>query len=247
MLNILKFFFNIYFELKYRLLFYFSKYENNNLTDIQNAYLIHKNTKELYVINIFEFTKKIGHKLIIYTDILKDDYILDIGFKWNKKDYRIQFLPNSSTDRIIFPIFTLNDIKIKTNNQIIMVEDNSGNIEINIERNKILKQYSGPIGDFYKSKNLGICISNLYSLKYKDFLFRDVELKMEDLFLNEYKVDGTNQNEVFQFKRNLDETKINKYNTNEDYILKTYDKFNLDWKKTIFGVINWIFGKKKNE
>jgi hypothetical protein len=161
MLNILKFFFNIYFELKYRLLFYFSKYENN-VTNIQNAYLIHKNTKELIVINIFEFTKKIGHNLIIYTDKLKDDYILDIGFKWNKKDYRIQFLPNSSTDRFIFPIFTLNDIKTKTNNQIIMVEDNSGNIEINMERNKILNQYSGPIGDFYKSKNLGICISNLY-------------------------------------------------------------------------------------
>jgi len=246
MVNIFKFFFNIYFELKYRLLYYFSKYENN-ITDIQNAYLIHKNTKELNPINIFELTKKIGHKIIIYTDILKDDYILDIGFKWNKKDYRIQFLPNSITDRIIFPIFTLNDIKTKTNNQIVMVEDNSGNIEINMERNKILNQYSGPIGDFYKSKNLGICISNLYSLKYKDFLFRDVELKIEDLFLNEYKVDGTNQNEVFQFKRNLDETKINKYNTNEDYILKTYDKFNLDWKKTIVGVLNWIFGKKKNE
>jgi hypothetical protein len=246
MVNILKFFFNIYFELKYHLLFYFSKYESNTI-EIQNAYLIHKNTKELNVINIFEFTKKIGHKTIIYTNILKDEYILDIGFKWNKKDYRIQILPNSSTDRIIFPIFTLNDIKTKTNNKIIIVEDNSGDIEINMERNKILSQYSGPIGDFYKSKNLGILISNLYSLKYKDFLFRDVELKMEDLFLNEYNINRDNQNEVFQFKRNLDETKINKYNTNEDYILKTYDKFNLDWKKTIIGVINWIFGKKKNE
>ena len=70
---------------------------------------------------------------------------------------------------------------------------------------------------------------------------------MEDLFLNEYEVDGTCQNEVFQFKRNLDETKINKYNTNENYILKTYDKFNLEWKKTIIGVFYWIFGKKKNE
>jgi hypothetical protein len=128
-----------------------------------------------------------------------------------------------------------------------MVDDESGNIEINMERNKILNQYSGPIGDFYKSKNLGIPLSNLYSLKYKEFLFRDVRLKIEDLFLNEYDVDGTNQNEVLQLKRNLDEKKINKYNTNEDYILKTYDKFNLDWKKTVVGILNWIFGKKKNE
>jgi hypothetical protein len=70
---------------------------------------------------------------------------------------------------------------------------------------------------------------------------------MEDLFLNEYEINNENQNKVFEFKRNLDETKINKYNTNEEYILKTYDKFNLDWKKTIIGVIYWIFGKKKNE
>ena len=246
MVHILKFLFNLYFEIKYQILYYFTKRESN-IVDIQDAYIIDKKTKELKSMNNLDFIKKIGHEIfLIFNDNLSE-YILDIGFKWNKKDYRIQFLPNSSTDRFIFPIFTLNDIKTKTNNQIIMVEDNSGNIEINMERNKILNQYSGPIGDFYKSKNLGICISNLYSLKYKDFLFRDMELKMEDLFLNEYKVDGTNQNEVFQFKRNLDETKINKYNTNEDYILKTYDKFNLDWKKTIFGVINWIFGKKKNE
>jgi hypothetical protein len=110
-----------------------------------------------------------------------------------------------------------------------------------------MNQYCGPIGDFYKSKNFGIPLSNLYSLKYKDFLFRDVRLKMEDLFLNEYEVDGTNQNEVFQFKRNLDETKINKYNKNEDYILKTYDKFNLDWKKMIVEIFNRIFCKKKIE
>jgi hypothetical protein len=136
---------------------------------------------------------------------------------------------------------------MKVNNQIIMVEDNSGDIQLNMERNKLMNQYCGPIGDFYKSKNFGIPLSNLYSLKYKDFLFRDVRLKMEDLFLNEYEVDGTNQNEVFQFKRNLDETKINKYNTNEDYILKTYDKFNLDWKKMIVEIFNRIFCKKKNE
>ena len=43
------------------------------------------------------------------------------------------------------------------------------------------------------------------------------------------------------------EAKVNKYNTNEDYILKNYDKFNLDWKKTVVGILNWIFGKKKNE
>jgi hypothetical protein len=246
MVNILKFLFNIYFELKYRLLYYFTKSENN-IIDIQNGYLIHKNTKELKKINIFDFIKQIGHKIIIYTEELENEHILDIGFKWNKKDYRIQFYPDLSKNRIIFPFFSLNDIKMKINNQIIMVEDDTGNIEKNMERNKIINQYSGPIGDFYKSKNLEIFVSNLYSLKYKDFLFRDVRIKMEDLFLNEYEINTENQNKVFQFKRNLDETKINKYNTNEDYILKTYDKFNLDWKKTIIGIFTWIFCKKKNE
>ena len=246
MVNILKFLFNLCFELKYKLLFYFTKRESN-IVDIQDAYIIHKDTKEVKSINNFNFIKKIGHEIIINFTGYSPDYIFDIGFKWNKKEYRIQFIPDSEIDQIIFPFFSLSDIKMKANNQIIMIEDDASSIEINMERNKLMNQYCGPIGDFYKSKNLGIPISNLYSLKYKDFLFRDVRLKMEDLFLNEYEVNEDNQNEIFQFKRNLDEKKINKYNINEDYILKNYDKFNLDWKKTIIGVINWIFGKKNNE
>lgn len=245
MVNILKFLFNLYFELKYRLLYFFTK-RTNNIIDIQNIYIIHKDTKELKELNISVFVKKIGHEIIL-TCSNQPGYLLDIGYKWNKKDYRIQFLLDSNTDKIIFPFFSLDDIKNRTNNQILMVDDETGNIEMNRERNKIVNQYSGPIGDFYKSKNFGIPMSNLYSLTYKDFLFRDVRLKMEDLFLNDYEVDRTNQNEVFQFKKNLDETKINKYNKNEDYILKTYNKFNLDWKKTIVGAFYWIFGKKKNE
>jgi len=245
MVNILKFIFNLYFEIKYRLLYFFTKNENN-ITEIQNAYLIHKYTKELKELNISDFVKKIGNEIILNTSN-QADYFLDIGYKWNKKDYRIQFLQDSNTDKIVFPFFTLNDIKNKINNKIIMVEDETGNIEMNIERNKLINQYNGPIGDFYKSKNFGISIFNLYSLKYKDFLFRDVRLKMEDLFLNDYEINVDNQNKVFQFKKNLDETKINKYNTNEDYILKNYNKFNLDWKKTLTGLFYWIFGKKKNE
>jgi len=245
MVNILKFLFNLYFELKYRLLYFFTK-RANNIIDIQNMYIIHKDTKELKELNISVFVKKIGHEIIL-TCSNQLGYLLDIGYKWNKKDYRIQFLLDSNTDKIIFPFFSLDDIKNRTNNQILMVDDETGNIEMNRERNKIVNQYSGPIGDFYKSKNFGIPMSNLYSLTYKDFLFRDVRLKMEDLFLNDYEINRENQNEVFQFKKNLDETKINKYNKNEDYILKTYNKFNLDWKKTIVGAFYWIFGKKKNE
>ena len=148
----------------------FTKNENN-ITEIQNAYLIHKYTKELKELNISDFVKKIGHEIILTTSN-QADYFLDIGYKWNKKDYRIQFLQDSNIDKIVFPFFTLNDIKNKINNKIIMVEDETGNIEMNMERNKIINQYNGPIGDFYKSKNFGISISNLYSLKYKDFLFR---------------------------------------------------------------------------
>lgn len=246
MVNILKFLFNLYFEIKYRLLYYFTE-SKKECIEIQNAYIIQKNTKEIKLLNNSEFIKKIGHEIIINYNNKQKDCLLDIGFKWNKKDYRIQFSLVSNSNIIIFPFFSINDIKSKTNNQIIMVEDDSGNIEINIERNKLINQYCGPIGDFYKSKNFGIPLSNLYSLKYKDFLFRDVRLKLEDIFLNEYEINGDNQDNIFEFKRNLDETKINKYNTNEDYILKNYNKFNLDWKKTIVGILNWIFGKKKNE
>ena len=241
MVNILNILFNVYFELKYWILFYFTKRESN-IVDIQNAYLINKKTKELKVIDELNFIKKIGHEIFLNLTEFSSDYFLDIGFKWNKKEYRIQFTLNSKTDRIIFPFFSLNDIKTKSNNQIIMIDDESNNRELNKERNNLLNQYCGPIGDFYKSKNFGIQLSNLYSIKYKDFLFRDVRLKMEDIFLNEYVINGENQDEIFQFKRNLDETKLNKYSTNEDYILKTYDKFNLDWKKMIVEIF-----KKKNE
>jgi hypothetical protein len=245
MVNILKFLFNLYFELKYRFLYYFTK-RTDNIIDIQNIHLINKDTKELHELNINQVVKKIGHEIII-TCNNHPGYLLDVGYKWNNKYYIIQFLLDQNIDKIIFPFFSLNDIKMKVNNKIIMVEDNLGNIELNLERNKLINQYCGPIGDFYESKNFGIPLYNLYSLKYKDFLFRDVRLKMEDLFLNEYEVDGTDQNEIFQFKRNLDDTKLNKYSTNEDYILKTYDKFNLEWKKTIIEVFYWILGKKKNE
>jgi hypothetical protein len=246
MVHILKFLFNLYFEIKYQILYYFTKRESN-IVDIQDAYIIDKKTKELKSMNNLDFIKKIGHEIfLIFNDNLSE-YILDIGFKWNKKDYRIQFTPDSKMDRIIFPFFSLNDIKTKSNNQIVIVEDGSEDKQINIERKKLINQYSGPMGDFYKSKNLGISISNLYSLKYKDFLFRDIQLKLEDLFLNEYEINYENQNEVFQFKRNLDDTKLNKYSTNEDYILKTYDKFNLDWKKIIVDIFNRIFCKKKTE
>ena len=244
--NILKFLFNLYFEIKYRLLYFFTE-SKKQCIEIQNAYIIKKNTKELKLLNNTEIIKKIGNEIIINFNNNHNDSLLDIGFKWNKKDYRIQFNLVANSNIIIFPFFSLNDIKSKINNQIIFVEDNSGDMQINMERNKLINQYCGPIGDFYKSKNFGIPLSNLYSLKYKDFLFRDVRLKLEDLFLNEYEINGDNQDNIFEFKRNLDESKINKYNTNEDYILKTYNKFNLDWKKTIVGVLNWIFGKKKNE
>jgi hypothetical protein len=245
MVNILKFFFNLYFEIHYRIIYYLKK-NNNCIIEIENAYYINKVTKEIIKINNFDIIKKIGNNFIITVNN-KVDYILDIGYISNKKKYRVQFLINSYDDLFIFPLYNLDDIKNKVNNKIIMINDDSKNEEKNIERNNILNQYSGPIGDFYKSKNIEIPICNLYSIKYNEFLFRDVRLKMEDLFLNEYEINTENQNKVFEFKRNLDETKINKYNINEDYILKNYNKFNLDWKKTFIGVIYWIFGKKKNE
>ena len=170
MVNILKFLFNLFFEIKYRVLYFFTKNREQSI-EIQNAYIIQKNTKEFFLMENMNFIKKIGHEIIINFNNTQNDSILDIGFKWNKKDYRIQFSLVSNNNIFIFPFFTINDIKTKTNNQIIIVEDDSGNTELNMERNKLMNQYGGPIGDFYTSKNFGIPLSNLYSLKYKDFLF----------------------------------------------------------------------------
>ena len=251
MVNLLKFIFNLFFELKYWILYSFTKKEVN-CVEIQSVYLIDKNTKKNKILEIQKIVTKIGNRIFLNNNIEnienKENYLIDIGFKWNKKDYRINFElehKDYKDNNIIFPFFNLNDIKRKINNQIIFVQDDTDNIEINMERNRLLNLYCGPIGDFYNSKGFGIPLLNLYSLKYNDFLFRDVRLKIEDLFLNEYKINAENQNNIFQFKNNLDDTKINKYNQNEEYILKTYRKFNLDWKNTIIGVFYWIFGKKK--
>ena len=256
MVNLLKFIFNLFFELKYRLLYYFTKKEVNCI-EIQSVHLIDKNTKQNKILEINKIIKKIVNHIILNPiSENKENYLLDIGFKWNKKNYRINFeldqkdQKDQKEDNIIFPFFNLNDIKRKINNQIVFVEDDTDDTddtEMNMERNKLLNIYCGPIGDFYDSKGFGIPLFNLYSLKYNDFLFRDVRLKMEDLFLNEYKINAENQNHIFKFKNNLDDTKINQYNKNEEYILKKYQKFNLDWKNTIIGVFYWIFGKKKNE
>jgi hypothetical protein len=254
MVNLLKFVFNLFFELKYWLLYYFNSKTEVNSVEIQSVYLIDKNTKKNKILENQKIITKIGNHIFLNNNIEniedKQNYLIDIGFKWNKKDYRINFelgQKEQNDNDIIFPFFNLNDIKRKINNQIILVEDDTDNIEMNMERNRLLNLYGGPIGDFYNSKGFGIPLVNLYSLKYNDFLFRDVRLKMEDLFLNEYKINAENQNHIFKFKNNLDDTKINKYNQNEEYILNTYRKFNLDWKNTIIGVFYWIFGKKKNE
>ncbi len=46
--------------------------------------------------------RNLGNTVIVVehdADVIKmADYIVDIGFKWNKKEYRIQFLPDSTTD-----------------------------------------------------------------------------------------------------------------------------------------------------
>ena len=90
MVNILKFLFNLYFELKYRFLYYFTK-RTNNIIDIQNMHLINKDTKESHELNIELFVKKIGHEIII-TCSNQPGYLLDIGYKWNNKYYNFYWI-----------------------------------------------------------------------------------------------------------------------------------------------------------
>ena len=111
--------------------------------------------------------------------------------------------------------------------------------------NEIVKVFANPEGFTLNDNQYSSQIFTAWSKEEKQAIgIYEVETDSTNLKDESY---YNNTNEVFEFKRNLDETKINKYNTNEEYILKTYDKFNLDWKKTIIGVIYWIFGKKKNE
>jgi len=101
---------------------------------------------------------------------------------------------------------------------------------------------------FYISKDLGIPLNNIYSTKQKEFPFRNKNYKLEDIFLNEYNIGPDNDikpNQVLILKNTLDNSKIHKYDNNEQYILKNYKKLKIEGKSIITGLFNWIFAKQK--
>ena len=233
--NILNYLFNLFFEIKY--IFFLYKIKNTDI-NINSVYLINKITNDYEILEVNNIIKKNRNNYIINIEIQnRENYILDIGYKFKDKDYRLNILLKDKPNNIIFPSYSTNELKNKINNQITFTDNN--------ELTKLLNIYNGPFGDFYESKGFGITLYNLYSIKNKKFLFRDIRIIIEDLFLNEYEINEETVQKVLILNKNLDDNKIKKHDKNEEFILQKYKNFNLDWKNSIIGLFYYIIGKKK--
>ena len=261
MLGILKYFvvllFNVFLESKYRLKVLLNYRITQVEIEIKNVYAIERESgKKIQVdckqlIHCLNEKIKYSHHIILnnlVNHFLKNldskSYLLEIDYKKYGKDYLLNLEMKQDMVPIIFPFYNLIELKKKNMNKIMFMESEDN---LNDERLKLLEKYGGPFNDFYRSKGLGIPLLNIYSAKYEKFLFRGVNIKMEDTFLNEYEINSDNVGDVLCIQGSLDESKLSLNKESEKYILSNYKHFNVAPRQMIRGVIEWIFGKVKEE
>ena len=235
--RLFSFLFNIFFELRY--------FQNKNISkdvSIKNIYFIYDDNIVEYSDSISNLNDKIKYSSSISLIYLKKqiikDCIIEIVYRKNNIDYIVNF-PSNTID--YFPLYTKDDNLRRNPNKIVEIDCCQ---EERAELLSLLIKYGGPLNDFYISKNNGIPLNRIYSHKLNKFPFTETRYKMEDSFLNEYEL---NSDQVLKIKNNLDETKIINDEQNEKYILQRFNHFRLDGKMIFYGIIQWIFGNKKEE
>ena len=231
------FLFNIFFELRY--------FHNKNISkdvSIKNIYFIYEDEVVEHSDSICHLNDKIKYSssisLTFLKKIIKKDCIIEIIYRKNNIDYIVNF-PSNTID--YFPLYTKDDNLRRNPNKIVEIDCDSEDRSILLS---LLSMYGGPLNDFYISKNNSIPLNRIYSHKLNKFPFKENRYKMEDTFLNEYEIDS---DQVLKIKNNLDETKIINDENNERYILQRFNHFRLDGKMIFYGIIQWIFGNKKEE
>ena len=251
------FLFNFILESKYRLKVLLNYRVTPLEIEIRNVYAIDKNSGKKIVIDCRKIINSLNDKIkyshhIILNNLVNyfiknldsKEYLLEIDYKKYGKEYIINFEIVNDLQPIIFPFYNLNELKQKNMNKIMFIDSQD---TLNEERLKMLEKYGGPFNDFYRSKGLGIPLRNIYSAKYEKFIFRNVNLKMEDTFLNEYEINNKKVDEILEIEGSLDVSKLKSNEDSEKYILSNYKHFHVAPKQLLQGVLDWIFGKVKEE
>ena len=247
---------NKVFEIKYLIKSYFIKNYHVD-TVINDIYFINTRTKSILEINN-DFVKNINNKLKYSTYITlnhifssfdyslnnEDKYLIEIKYTKNNRTYLINMPLEHHNEIVLFPMYTVEDIKHKNMNKITEIIGSDYENELLF----LLTCYGGPLNDFYIGKNLGVPLMNIYSKRLSDFPFREGNYMMNDIFLNEYRV-GSREDikveDVLVLKNTLDSSKIIMDDKNDKYILTHYKKMTLDWKEFIFESFNYIFRRQK--
>jgi len=228
---------------------FFFQYTHPVDYEVDDIYLIHKDNCDIIEIDrkfIKEFNNKFKYtNYLVIDDILPKSilnidagYLLEVKYRRHNKEYLINFDFNERKKPLLFPIYSLVEMKKINMNKITDIDGSEKLI-------KLLGYYGGPLNDFYISKDLGIKLKNIYDKDEKNFPFRNCKYSIGDIFLNEYNIgeDGeTGENDVFIFKNSLDNTKLEN-NDNKEYILNNYKK--LDMKFISWNSIKRFFVKEK--
>ena len=243
--------FNNFLEAKYKLKVLLWHRKEKNEIEIKNIYLIHKESGKIICKDLSDSISKLNYKIKYNHKICLSEYLCDIGIEKNGeyliemdyKKYGKDFIFNYEYNErdVLFPFYHIVDLKHKNMNKIMDIEQIGEDDGLNGERLRMLEMYGGPLNDFYSLRGLGIKLGNLYSVKENKFLFRDVELKMEDAFLNEYSIGKEDEDEVLKIKGGLENITLTRDEENEKYILGKYNKFNMDGVMFIKGLYNWIY------
>lgn len=258
--NIFLFSLNLFLKTKYLLKQLLGK-QNKDIVSINDIYFINTETCEIVNPNDGNILVSLNNNLkysdyfLLNTiiDKFKDyknlDFILEISYSKNNKNYLFNIPINQINSSSAFPIYTKSDNKFKNMNKITEITGES-NIDFDdSELIDILEKYGGPLNDFYQSKEMGIPLSRIYSSKMSCFPFKNHNYILSDIFLNEYTVGPKhekNQDYVLTLKNTLDETKIVRNNDQEKYILNNYKNFNINSVNIFFDFFRQLFGKQKN-
>jgi len=251
---------NLFLKTKYLLKQLFGR-KCEDKTKIQDIYFINYETCDIFnpnddnilvsLNNNIKYSDYFSLNSLIdkFKDYKKPEFILEICYAKNNKNYLFNIPINKISSQTVFPIYTKNENKLKNMNKITEVTGKNTTDFDDSELIDILEKYGGPLNDFYVSKNLAIPLSRIYSKKMYCFPFKNHNYILSDIFLNEYIVmteDEKNQDYVLALKNTLDESKIVRNNEQEKYILNNYKNFNINSVNIFFDFFRQLFVKQKN-
>ncbi len=240
---------NLFFEIKYKIKKFLFKINHQQDTIIDDIYFVNKINAIKVIIDktyikslndLIKYSTIIPLDFIIKTNLInKDESLIEVKYRKHNKHYKFNMEINEGS--MLFPIYHEYELKHRNMN---VISEIIG--EKNFDREiELIRNYGGPLNDFYVSKDLGIPLKNFYDDIDENFPFRDNDFELEDTFLNNYKIGRNNDikmDDCLILKNTLDNTKVKNDESNRQYILSNYKKFKTSIIKDF---MNFIFGKQK--